>query len=451
LPVTNRKGVNVNWLWSPVVWLLGRLRYPHKLLLVILVLLVPLGFVATAYIELQRGQVAFSAKERVGVAYLVPVLDLTASAVAARHLATTGGDPSGTGLADVIGRADQAAARFGGELNITATWEQAKELLVRAGSTSAPRAAFDAYNAAIDKLLTLIVETSDASNLTLDPDLDTYYLMDALVFRLPILLDTSSRAVDQAALMAGATDRAHNGQARVDLAIAVGSLATTRQAVDAGLATSFAETHSTTLRSRAAGGVQAVDAAIGQVIERATAAARTGELARLNRGQADAARQATAALVPVLASELDQLLQVRIGGFNAKALRVELTVGVAVLVVAWLMVGSYRSAKRPLQRTLVTLEALAQGDLTRAVPVDTRDEVGQMATALNHVILRMREAIGAIGSSTSSLADSSRGCPHSPGTCTPPPRPPAPRLRWQPARPSRSRPTLAPSPREPRR
>jgi methyl-accepting chemotaxis protein len=76
-----------------------------------------------------------------------------------------------------------------------------------------------------------------------------------------------------------------------------------------------------------------------------------------------------------------KLLQVRIAGFNAKALRVEVAVGVAVLVVAWLMVGSYRSAKRPLQRTLVTLEALAQGDLTRTVPVDTRDEVGAAATS----------------------------------------------------------------------
>src|SRR6266508_1512713 len=173
----------VGWLFSPAVGLLGRLRYAYKILVVPVVLLLLLGFVAKAYVDLQRGQVAFSVKERVGVAYLVPLLDLTAKAVTARHLAVTGGGPA-AGVQDAVAGVDSATGRYGAELGTVDGWEQAKQALIRAGTADGPQAAFDAYNTAVADLLALIVKSSDESNLTLDPDLDTYYLMDALVFRL---------------------------------------------------------------------------------------------------------------------------------------------------------------------------------------------------------------------------------------------------------------------------
>src|SRR6266545_3653261 len=396
----------VGWLFSPAVRLLGRLRYAYKILVVPVVLLLLLAFVAKAYVDLQRSQVAFSAKERDGVAYLAPLLDLTAKVVTARHLAVTGGEPD-AGVQDTVARVDAATGRYGAELDTVDGWEQAKQALTRAGTADGPQAAFDAYNTAVAELLALIVKTSDESNLTLDPDLDTYYPMDALVFRLPILLDATGRAVDQAALVRAAGDAAEQGQARVDLAIAAGTLATTRDSIDAGLATSMEKTRSTTLRGRAEDGGKAVHDAVTQVIDQATQAAKSGDMTRLGSRQGDESRAATFALATALAPELDQLIAVRIGGFQAKAVRVEVAIALAVLLVAWLLVGLYRSATVPLQRMVAALGALATGDLTRSVPVETRDELGQMARALNHAIARVRDAVQAISGSAGGLAGSS--------------------------------------------
>jgi methyl-accepting chemotaxis protein len=396
----------VGWLFSPAVGLLGRLRYAAKILVVPAVLLLLLGFVAKAYVDLQRSQVAFSAKERVGVAYLVPLLDLTAKVVTARHLAVTGGEPA-SGVPDAVARMDAATGRHGAELDTVDGWEQAKQALTRAGTADGPQAAFDAYDTAVADLLALIVKTSDESNLTLDPDLDTYYLMDALVFRLPILLATTGRAVDRAALARAAGDAADQGQARVDLAIAAGTLATTRDSIDAGLATSMEKTRSATLRGRAEDGGKAVHEAVSQVIDQATQAAKSGDMTRLSSRQGDESRAATLALATALAPELDQLIAVRIGGFQAKARRVEVAIALVVLLVAWLLVGLYRSATVPLHRMVAALGALATGDLTRSVPVETRDEIGQMAGALNHAIARVRDAVQAIGGSAGGLASSS--------------------------------------------
>jgi methyl-accepting chemotaxis protein len=396
----------VGWLFSPAMGLLGRLRYAYKILVVPAVLLLLLGFVAKAYVDLQHSQVAFSAKERVGVAYLVPLLDLTAKVVTARHLAVTGGEPA-SGVQDAVARVDAATGRYGAELDTVDGWEQAKQALTRAGTADGPQAAFEAYNTAVADLLALIVKTSDESNLTLDPDLDTYYLMDALVFRLPILLDTAGRAVDRAALARAAGDAYDQGQARVDLAIAAGTLATTRDAIDAGLATSLEKTRSTTLHGRAEDSGKAVHDAVSQVIDQATQAAKSGDMTRLGSRQGDESRAATSALATALAPELDQLIAVRIGGFQAKARRVEVAIALVVLLVAWLLVGLYRSVTVPLQRMVAALGALATGDLTRSVPVETRDEIGQMARALNHAIARVRDAVQAIGGSAGGLASSS--------------------------------------------
>jgi methyl-accepting chemotaxis protein len=396
----------VGWLFSPAVSMLGRLRYAYKILVVPVVLLVVLGFVAKAYVDLQHGRVAFSAKERIGIAYLAPLLDLTASAVAARHAAVTGGDPAAAGVQDAVARMDAATRRHGAELATADGWGKARQALLRAATAAGPQAAFAAYDTAVAGLLALIVKTSDESNLTLDPDLDTYYLMDALVFRLPILLATTGRAVDQAALARTDGDPAAASQARVDLAIAAGTLATTRDAIDAGLATAVANTASTTLRGRAEGG-KAVHDAISQVIDQATQAARSGDMAKLASSQGVQARAATVALAAALTPELDRLIEVRIGGFQANARRVEAAVAVALLLVAWLLVGLYRSVTVPLRHMVAALGAVAAGDLTSSVPVETRDEVGQMASALNHAIARVRDAVQAISGSAGGLAGSS--------------------------------------------
>src|SRR5206468_4368221 len=103
----------------------------------------------------------------------------------------------------------------------------------RALLESARAGGYRAVNPAIDALLNLIVHVGDESNLTLDPDLDTYYLMDTLQFRLPVLLDTAGRGVDRAI-----GDRSGDGDGvLIELGLDNGVLASTRNVVGRAVAT----------------------------------------------------------------------------------------------------------------------------------------------------------------------------------------------------------------------
>jgi methyl-accepting chemotaxis protein len=75
----------------------------------------------------------------------------------------------------------------------------------------------------------------------------------------------------------------------------------------------------------------------------------------------------------------------------------------AVAVTAWMT----RLIVRPLGAVNSALAAVADGDLTRAVPVTGRDELGQMATSLNRATATIRETVGALAGTSETLAGSS--------------------------------------------
>src|SRR5438552_14984889 len=120
----------VRRLLRPAAMLVGRLRYAKKFAVVGLVLFLPLGLVAKAYVDLQHSQIAFSAKERKGVAYMAPLLRLTADTVRARHQAVTGGSPSRLG--DRLAAIDDLDRRYGALFESSAAWRMARSLLLQA-------------------------------------------------------------------------------------------------------------------------------------------------------------------------------------------------------------------------------------------------------------------------------------------------------------------------------
>ncbi len=90
----------------------------------------------------------------------------------------------------------------------------------------------------------------------------------------------------------------------------------------------------------------------------------------------------------------------------ASGMRAVVGVLVAGLVVALALgLAVSRSVVRPTRRLQGVLTAFAGGDLTVRSGIDGRDEVGQMAAALDLALDGMREAVTSVDASASALAD----------------------------------------------
>ena len=82
----------------------------------------------------------------------------------------------------------------------------------RALVTAAAASGAQAADAFVKAAIALLVQVTDGSNLTLDPDIDSYYLMDGSLFRLPDLIDQAAALRDLAAAT-GAAGQASAAQA----------------------------------------------------------------------------------------------------------------------------------------------------------------------------------------------------------------------------------------------
>ncbi|HLM04482.1 MAG TPA: hypothetical protein VK402_04740 [Blastococcus sp.] len=190
----------IGTLFGPARALMGRLSYTPKIVAVVLVLAVPLAWCLYLYLEAEGAQIDFSAKERDGVAYLVPVAALAGEVVQARSAAVDGR----VDAAAVEAAWEQVAAteqRLGGSLATAESFEAARAAVEGAvGGKGSPRQVYDAWTAASEAVVTLATSASDGSNLTLDPDLDSYYVMDTVAFRMPRLLEDLTGTVTDLAL-----------------------------------------------------------------------------------------------------------------------------------------------------------------------------------------------------------------------------------------------------------
>ena len=392
---------------APAVAVLDRLGLARKLVLIALLLIAPAVFATWQFRSQQDAQIGFSAKERTGVRELVPAGRLLSDLVRARSLAVgaAAGDRSaanGLPAATAAVRRSSAALeavdrQVGDELRTRADWRRLAKAID--ANVAAPPAdttlAVESYGRLTEATLRLIVRAGDTSNLILDPDLDSYYVMDALVNTVPTALDAAGRVSSRevALIAAGSSKEAD----RILLALDQGEVNSAIDSAQAGLKTAFANTGDRTLRAALetpaaglAGAVASLSAEVSRAVHRgpdATAAATLGE---------DAIDDATT-LQARLAPALDRLLEARVDRLRASARRTYLVVGAGIALAVYLFLALFVATTGSVRRMVRAADAIAEGDLTEDLAVRSRDEIGALAQAFARMVGYLRDAAGAAG------------------------------------------------------
>jgi methyl-accepting chemotaxis protein len=133
----------------------------------------------------------------------------------------------------------------------------------------------------------------------------------------------------------------------------------------------------------------------------------------INGGPAGAAWTATYEDMSKLAKSIDARAEKVVVEREANARRGHLMVYVglalaclAAVVVVYLV---SRSITAPLRRSVAVLEAVAEGNLDQRLDIDTRDEVGQLAQAVNKAVANLAAVMADIDKTADSLASASAG------------------------------------------
>jgi methyl-accepting chemotaxis protein len=304
-------------LLAPGLRLMQAVRLPVKFTIVAAALLVPLCVAVYGVVDYAESNIAFGRDERLGVAYVAPL----------------------TALLQEATESPEAGA--------TRTFEALERLTADQGDALQVAAAIGALRArpAASQILALFTQVSDNSKLTLDPELDSYYVMALVMDYAPKL-----------AVAAAELDAARASMLHESIAAAVKRASAANPALASDL--SIAELESAYARFSGTAGDAARSAGL--------------DLSR-----------ATLALTTRSAAALDRLLVKRIDGFESHRNRLLGLTLLSLLLAVYLISGFYLSNLRGFGALIVRMRKLAQGDLTANFAARGRDEVSQLIGAFN--------------------------------------------------------------------
>lgn len=190
--------------WAPGVRLFRRIGFQAKAGILTAVFLVPIVLLSWQYFGDKAATIEFTRAERVGVdtmQHLVPVMKGVIDARNATR-AMLGGHPAQADYQAARQATDAALAAFarhvtdsGDPLKIGANVQQLQESWqatanAKNGTDAKGRTVFGPVTTAV---VALLYAVGDNSNLVLDPDLDSYYLMNALVLTLPQMIESTGQ------------------------------------------------------------------------------------------------------------------------------------------------------------------------------------------------------------------------------------------------------------------
>jgi hypothetical protein len=279
---------------------------------------------------------SFTADERRGVAYLQPLTRLLSATTEAQSAAVRGQVVDTGAVRAAVAGVDRADATLGGTLQTSDRWADVRQLLQLrlTVKTWQPPTAYTQYSDVNTKLLALTRTVGDNSRLILDPAIDSYYVMDASLLRIPQILVDSGRYADLSVLF---PNGAGNDATEAQLAAARNRVATDETDLADGLLKAFEETGSSTLGPGLTRQLDDFRTAVDAVAPSASLLAPAPERSTPDLiANQDALQRATLRLQSASLDQLDQLLADRAAGQTRGRVLALVAAAVGVLVAAWL-------------------------------------------------------------------------------------------------------------------
>jgi methyl-accepting chemotaxis protein len=422
--------------------MLGRLihgaRISHKLSLISASFMLPIAVLLYFMIDGISRDIRFTALELYGNEYQRPLEDLLRAVPKHEYLAArmaAGEKELESQILGVQSKIDQAMQRvvavdrrYGADLQFTeeglgkrqrssanprdlqSSWEKLKNIHTSL-STAAAKSQHTQLRATIR---TMIQHAGDTSNLILDPDLDSYYLMDITLLALPQTQDRLADVLSEGRTIVSKPELEASDRLRLsvlatllresDFDRIVGS---TRTAINED-PNFYGVSESMRNVETALGTYMTANESLLAMLEKiATTDAGAGQPVTPDEYESavDLAIESSFQLWKTAAQELDVLLRIRTSHYSSERLwALSLTV-LALAISGMLVYVVAKGITRPLNECVSGLQTLAEKDLTYRLNFTSKGELGEIAAAVDQAADGMREAICSLSESASELQD----------------------------------------------
>ncbi|WP_171013840.1 methyl-accepting chemotaxis protein [Chitinivorax sp. B] len=396
----------------PAARLASELKFGAKFFLIGSVFGLPLLIMASLLVADLFGDIKMIERERQGVVFNQALSDMLS--LAQKHRGMTNGLLSGdasfepairdneTALEMVVGKLTQINRDFGAGLGLQADmagvlqeWQQ----LLGQWRSSDAKTNFSTHTVLIEKVLRSMLLVADRSGLTQDPEPESYYLQRLAYEDVMVVAERLALARGLGTGIASRKQITLDERVRLaaTLGIARHMIATMRLQLE------MAFGHAEPLKQAMGGQSEQLLTRIGttlQTIEQQLVQPETITVdPKAYFAETTIAVEEAYQLLGALGGQLNLLLDRRAVAARSTA-GWHIAFGVLLLTVSvWLFLGTYRSLQGAVGELGRVSTALSAGDLTVAARIGGRDELQQIGTAFNAMVVSWRELISKLSQS----------------------------------------------------
>ena len=407
----------MNTLFIPAMVLMNRLKYKAKFALLFAIIFVPLIVLTTMLINDISESIRFVRHEQQGLAYLKAIRPLLAQVPAHRGLVNTylsGNTQVESDINTLRRDVDQSLQlltktdeEIGGSLKtqgvvakLQKQWDELKQTSLKLPVSQS----FEKHGVLMKDVIALLELVADAAEITLDPKLDSYYLGDAIINKMPGVIDAigQARALSTGAVTAGAL----TAKDRIRLTVLLDHIEIATASMKKGLKAAFESNPAVATRLQA------------MVAQSQQQSDKFDELVKLSVLQPEkmtitgtevfeAGTNAVSGLLKLydgIVPTLEGLFTARLDSERSKKYAsIAVTAGM-LLLIAYLFTGLYLSVVDNILKTMAATSRMAEGDLTARLHLQTQDEMNQIAQGFNLMGEKVEGLIQQILSSATQLS-----------------------------------------------
>jgi len=390
--------------------LLNRLNYPRKFALITLLFTLPIALlISLIYAEI--GLVRHTTQQELaGLDYIRITQELLIDVQAYRQLSILYADGDAVAkdrltvfqqeTEQAFKRGDALQERYDKIFKVTEMWSGLKDkwnTISSQGLTQNPNETVQIYADLIADIHTLTFHVSDVSKLTLDTDIESHYLIDSLVNKIPTVLETVGqiRELGYKTLVRGVCtpeDRARLTLFGNAIRLAIANL-------QRGYETVFQNSKiiKDELEPKLDESLGANSSFLVGNMGVVRAVGKPNISSEEFLSSATDAMDKNAQLFNATTVVVERLLQARI----RRLMRKQNLILLAVLLVLGVVAQLYWAFYRTVMRTAATLKRTAKGDLSAALMLENQDEMGE---ACREMAGSLGELLGEITSNTQALS-----------------------------------------------
>lgn len=407
-------------LFSPATILMGKMTFPKKFGLILIIVMLPLLFLSYSVVSIITEEVGFLESEKVGVRYLqaarLPMQNIQS------HRGMTAAFLNGAtefkprimskrkDVDKFLAQLQKLENEVGDKLIIKGSTEKLIQQWdsIKANSMEQePTVAIQHHSKLVADILALMTKAADNSGLTLDPKLDTFYMGSALVSSLPNLLENmgKTRAVASAIAAKGQFDE----KSFIKLSILLNDVKTYAKQVETGL--SAAVEYNAEIKRQLGDMINGNNKAVSELIvliqnnllDADKITISSDKVFNAATHAIDGSYKLFDAIAPALINIFDERVAKDI---NKEILEITLVV-IVLLVVLYLFSGLYLSIMNNLDLVAKATQEMADGNLTTRLNLNGKDEMQAIATDFNAMSEKFEALVQQIVSATSQLAAAS--------------------------------------------